>query len=219
MNDSNYVVSEVDGRYSIGTGVTNTKTGLHEWGEYKKLVIPSIIDGKKIEEISLYAFYAYTCLEEVIISDGIKEIKTYAFGHCENLNNVIISPSVERIEKCGIHCLNHTLFSNNSNTNTKLLTSSGVITITFLPKSNLKYLEQYAISRKENIVIYFLGYSSPQSHSNPFYKEYLNSITVYSSHVKYFGGIRVKNNASNNIDCSYSLFIKFTNSVILLIVK
>ena len=220
MNESIFVVENVNGYVSIGTGANGVKTGLKVWDAHKKLIIPSVIDGQKIEEISKYAFYTYKYVEEVIISDGIKTIRTYAFGHCENLVNVIIAPSVERLESYSIHCYNHSYHSSVSDdASSSIFTTKGVLTITFLPNSNLKYLADFSICRRENIVIYFLGYSSPETQGDPFNTKYLKSLVIYSPYIKVFGGYNVKGIVySCKVNCSKS-FNSFLMNVLIIIIN
>ena len=62
------------------------------------VVIPSVIDGKKIEKIGDNAFSDNTALTGVEIPDGVKEIGPQAFSNCASLSSVSIPDSVRFIE-------------------------------------------------------------------------------------------------------------------------
>ena len=68
-------------------------------GNSDKIVIPSIIGGKKVTKIGRNAFEGDVKIQELIISNGVKEIGSNAFSNCKNLEKVTIPATVERIGK------------------------------------------------------------------------------------------------------------------------
>ena len=193
MSDTfEFVVSEIDGRYIIGDNTTIPRNGVNNWDNSVFLVIPSIIDEKPIEEIGSHAFYGLVSIEEVVIKEGIKQLNQYCFSRCENLKKITIPSSVEFLGGASIHAYNYTLALINSSYKSKLYTTKGELKVIFLPESNLKYMDQACISRKENIIVYYWGYSEPNHHQDPFSKSY-SKVKIYSPYVKKFGGFVVKN--------------------------
>lgn len=73
--------------------------GVTEYGRMQKeLVVPSVIDGTNITEIGERAFYDFSVLEKVEISEGIKVVGKNAFYVCVNLTSVVVK-GAETIEK------------------------------------------------------------------------------------------------------------------------
>ena len=66
-------------------------------GDQTRVVIPHVINGKKVVSIGEEAFYSYESLESIIIPKGIVSIGDRAFYGCTNLQSVIIPDGVERI--------------------------------------------------------------------------------------------------------------------------
>ena len=68
-------------------------------GNSDKIIIPSVIGGKKVTKIASEAFESNDKITELIISNGIKEIGANAFSNCKELEKVTVPASVERIGK------------------------------------------------------------------------------------------------------------------------
>jgi len=65
-------------------------------GDGESLVIPSYIDGYKVESIADSAFSS-KILKRIIISDGVKSIGWFAFYDCPAVTSVTVPSSVEKI--------------------------------------------------------------------------------------------------------------------------
>lgn len=61
------------------------------------LVIPSMVDGKKVKGIDGAAFNNHDSLTSVVIGNGVTSIGSSAFFSCNNLTSVIIGNSVTSI--------------------------------------------------------------------------------------------------------------------------
>ena len=55
------------------------------------LVIPDIIDGKRVTEIGGQAFYGSKTITGVTIPDSVTRIENYAFKNCTNLKNITLN--------------------------------------------------------------------------------------------------------------------------------
>lgn len=71
------------------------------------LVIPSVIDGKKVTSLDEFAFFGCSGLTSVVIPEGVTSIGDYAFNDCPGLKSVTIPSSVMNIRYsafigCGI---------------------------------------------------------------------------------------------------------------------
>lgn len=66
-------------------------------GDSEEVVIPSVIDGKKVSSIRQYTFSKTSGVKSVVISDGITSILGYAFWKCRSLKNIVIPNSVTSI--------------------------------------------------------------------------------------------------------------------------
>ena len=183
MSQSNFIVRVINGVRMYGTNKTSNYNGVVNWKLIgPKLVLPSSLDGNKITEVGQYAFCGCNYLKELHISDGIKAIHSHAFAYCPNLTTVIVSPTVEFLYYCAFHAYNRS--------RTEIFTSEGTMTVTFLANSMIKYIDKYAITRKEHIVIIYHGKVAPKYGENPFYREVILSVKVYSTYLHSFCGLR-----------------------------
>ena len=201
----NFVVSLIDNKYIIGsnnlTTQPNRQRGVKDaslLGSY--LYIPSIINNSKIEEIGCYAFFRCECLEKVVIENGIKQINRGAFSDNTNLQHVTIPASIEFLGYLAIHCYNISLRLENNSLPLSAYTTKGTLTVVFMPDSQIGYLSSQIISRKEKIVIYYLGRKSPLYSPDPFD----TNITIYAPHVQRFGGVKVKRHCTLRMKYSQS---------------
>ena len=69
------------------------------YGEEKKLIIPSELNGHPVAEIGDEAFFRNRFVNSVVIPEGVKTIGKKAFCKCRFLNTVIIPESVETIKE------------------------------------------------------------------------------------------------------------------------
>jgi len=180
-------VNKINDKWIIGTNSTyNVRNGLTNWSSLGPiLVIPSVIDNHIIDEIGTFAFYNCQEIEEVFIGNGIKQINERGFSYCLNLRSIIIPPTIEIIGKFGIHCCNMSsegLYGTYNEKNT----GRGTLIVTFLHESRISYVGFYGISRKENIIIYFLGKTHPFGDPDPFAKSMVSSVNVYAPFVSRF---------------------------------
>ena len=188
-----FVVNQINGKWIIGDNTTETMNGLSNWSTLGPILnIPSIIDGHNIEEIGYHAFFKCTKIEEINIENGIKQINERGFSFLTNLKSIVIPPSVEFIGYCGIHCYNETAQSIYG-ANSRKATAQGTLVVTFLSGSKIAFIGNSGISRKENIIIYFLGKSKPQFLTNPLVLNLITSVKVYSPFVKQFLGVKTHN--------------------------
>ena len=67
-------------------------------GDKTELVIPGEIDGKKVTDIGMNAFYKYSSLTSVTIPESVTSIGFAAFWGCSGLTSVTIPESVTSIE-------------------------------------------------------------------------------------------------------------------------
>lgn len=65
--------------------------------EKKKVIIPNIIDGKKVIGIGKDAYRNCKTMQTLSIADGIEYIEDGAFANCVNLTNVLLPPTLKRI--------------------------------------------------------------------------------------------------------------------------
>ena len=184
-------INKINGKWIIGTdNKTTARNGLTDWSKLEtKLIIPSVINDQFIEEIGYYAFYNCPIIEEVIIDDGIKQINQIAFAHCRNLKSVVIPPSVEFIGYCGIHSYNTTA-ADIHGSDAIQTSSKGTLVVTFLPDSRISFIGDFGISRKENIIIHYLGRMNPVHGSKPFGDKKASKVKIYSPFVHHFLGIK-----------------------------
>lgn len=61
------------------------------------VIIPSVIDGKKVKKISAHSFESLQTLKKVIIEDRLEYIGEYAFFNCHNLKAIILPDTVSYI--------------------------------------------------------------------------------------------------------------------------
>ena len=186
----NFVVTSINGIWIIGNNKTSSTgpNGVKNTDLLGSILyVPSIIDSHKIEEIGCYAFFRCINLIEVVIENGIKQINKCAFSDNTNLERVTIPASVEFLGNSAIHCYNYTLFKENSKLSSIEYTAKGLITVVFMPDSQISYLETQCISRKERVIIYYLGKKTPKYNDNPFYKSFCKSVKIYANYVNKFG--------------------------------
>ena len=69
-------------------------------GDKTELVIPGEIDGKKVTDIGMNAFYKYSSLTSVTIPESVTSIGFAAFWGCSGLTSVKIPEGVTSIEVC-----------------------------------------------------------------------------------------------------------------------
>ena len=185
-----FVVNQINGKWIIGDNTTSSMNGLSDLSTLGPILnIPSIIDGHNIEEIGLRAFFKCTKIEEINIENGIKQINERSFSYCTNLKSIVIPPSVEFIGYCGIHCYNETAQSIYG-ANSRKATAQGTLVVTFLSGSKIAFIGNSGISRKENIIIYFMGKQNPLNNGDPVKKLLLSSVKVYAPYVPSFLGIK-----------------------------
>lgn len=70
------------------------------------VIIPDIIDGRKVTDIGNYAFYNYNKIESIAIPNGVKSIGKYAFQYCNSLKSINIPDSVNTIGCYAFECCN-----------------------------------------------------------------------------------------------------------------
>ena len=79
---------------SLSNGVVITKfRGFDE----TDLVVPNIIDGRKVVGIGKFAYMSCSSAKTVTISDGIEFIEDGAFAKCEKLETVVFPETLKRI--------------------------------------------------------------------------------------------------------------------------
>ena len=189
---NNFVITEFDGKWIIETNKTDKRNGVENWELAGPiLTIPSVIDGHQIEEIGVCAFYKCYNLEDVIISNNIKAIHNQSFSDCFNLRSIIIPPSIEFIGYCGIHSYNDSLI--NDPLSIPRYNSKGFLTVIFQPNSHIQYIGRHAISRKENIIIYFSDKRYFPCDSDPFFQPALSNVKIYSMFTSSFCGYQTIN--------------------------
>lgn len=74
------------------------RIGAYEGQGLQTLTIPSIIDGYRVTDIGLQAFYERSGLEKIVISPGVTSIGFMAFARCGDLREVTIPESVTSID-------------------------------------------------------------------------------------------------------------------------
>ena len=125
---------------STSHSVNDVKTATAVDADYSKtdLVIPATVSGYQVVEIGSRAFRKCHYLRTVTIKANIRQISTYAFYECKNLTNINIPPSVQFLGYGAISCITETG-----------ATANGVLTIKFEPNSTIKYIDTFAIERKQ----------------------------------------------------------------------
>ena len=92
-------------------------------GYGENIVIPDIIDGRKVTKISQRAFYNNATLKTLTISEGVKEIGSNAFANCPNLEYVKIPSTLSKVRTAPFEGSNqiHYFINNSKIINTKKL--------------------------------------------------------------------------------------------------
>ena len=208
----NFVISFINNTWIIGKNnlTSSNPNGIKDislLGTY--LYVPSIINGHRIEEIGCYAFFRCTKRKEVVIETGIKQLNKCSFSDNTNLQLITIPASVEFLGINSIHCYNRSLALENGNLPSIEYTGKGLLTVVFLPDSQIGYLNSGCIARKERVIIYYLGRKSPKYSNDPFYKKVCKSIKIYAHYVKQFGDTKVISNYTQSTKqyLSYSAFL------------
>jgi hypothetical protein len=70
-----------------------------EANDLKKIVIPAVIDGKKVARVGESAFATLYRLEEIVFSGYIVDVQQYAFRDCRSLKTVKLSSCVARLHE------------------------------------------------------------------------------------------------------------------------
>ena len=183
-------VNNIGGKWIVGDNTTTPKNGIFDSTALEPILnIPSVINGKNIDEIGYYAFVRCDILEEVIIGDGIKQINKRSFNECPNLKSFVIPPSIEFIGEMGIHTYNSSEHDKNSSCTIEC-TGLGTLVITILPNSKLSFVGDHGISRKEKMIIYFFGRRSPMFNSDPFGIKSIKEMKIYAPYTKRFLGMK-----------------------------
>lgn len=113
---NNYVPDELEeltsGDYKYVINQNNTATITKYIGKGRDVIIPSVIDGKKVTSIGntfgeTGAFQECTALTSVVIPYGVTEIQDNAFQSCTNLTSATIPASVNLLRNCAFdNCQN-----------------------------------------------------------------------------------------------------------------
>ena len=93
-----YDFEEGNVSYEINTDGSVSITGCLSKDD-SKLVIPDVIDSRRVKYIKGGAFIGCNNLKEVIIGDSIRSIGYDAFNSCDSLTSVTIGKCVRYIEK------------------------------------------------------------------------------------------------------------------------
>ena len=121
----------------------------------KDVTIEASIQGYPVLEIGNRAFMACNYLETVKLSSTIIQISSLAFYSCPSLKNINIPNSCKYLGYGAISCIN-----------TDWNTVSGSLAVKFEPNATLNYLGEYAIERKEVIIIFYCGMNPPSVLTN-----------------------------------------------------
>ena len=211
-------VNQIEGKNIIGLNNSISKrNGLINWTDLGPILnIPSFINNVKIDEISNYAFYNSSEIEEVNIGNGIRQINKYSFAHCHNLKSFVIPPSIGFIGHAGIHCYNES--AEYAGKISRDCTSKGTLIVTFLPESKVYFIDDFGISRKEDIVIYYMGKNTLLPILNVFGNGLFSSVKVYSPYVASFIGKKtIRSNITkcgskrrNNVGIFFAIMLMFS---------
>ena len=189
-------IFQIGEKWIIGSNnASTTRSGLKDWTKLEPiLIIPSVINGNKIDEIGYSAFFGCSIIEEVYVENGIKQINKCCFMQCLNLKYFSIPQSVELIGDGAIHAYN--ISSQGS--------SSGTLVVTIQPRSKLYFVYNFGIARKERIIIHFYGLHAPKYNGDPLGKRVLKEVKVYAPYVSNFLGEKTINIKITN--CSKKRF-------------
>ena len=182
------------------------------------LYIPSVIDGKNIEEIGKYAFSALFSIEEVIICEGIKRINERAFSQCYSIKRVQIPASVTFLGNRAIHTFNGTKYNilPKAQEQNNEYSADSTLEIYFAHNSKISYISEGSISRAKNIVIHFWGNKSPINEKNPFFQSCSQSIKIFAPFTSKFCGYKTISCITRRIKCQRNL-MSYVNVMILLV--
>ena len=99
------VCKEIAGDYEIGKKPNETEYAIYRYvGFDKEIIIPSVIDDKKIIKIAKNAFSENATITKVEISDGIDFLGDKCFYGCDNLTDVILHSIKEIGSGCFEDC-------------------------------------------------------------------------------------------------------------------
>ena len=182
----NFVVKYVNSTWMIGTNLSTSGNGVKNRSLLTStLTIPSVIEGHQIEEIGQLAFYQCSVIEEVFLSNSIRVINRYAFADLENLKTFVIPPSIQIIGYAGIHAFNRSLHHIDNSLSDEKYVSNGVMNITFLPNSQIKFIDSAGISRKKNIIVNYYD-KSLFSCGDIFISKYHPNVKIYAPYAAHF---------------------------------
>ena len=67
-------------------------------GKEANIIVPEVIDGKKVTVIGEDLFWANDTVENVILPESVTTIECYAFSFCDNLKNITIPSNVTNMD-------------------------------------------------------------------------------------------------------------------------
>ena len=153
-----------------------------------KIVIPVSIRGEKIRELGSYSFSNCTTLTHVNIQARIYQINQEAFWQCKRLEEIRIPSTCIFIFQWGIQTHDPSL-------GTSAINTYKTLNIIFESRSRLKFLDDHAISYRENVNIFFCNKVEPEFHERALFRT--TNVRVYSPSSFVFHG-------NNTIPFSYT---------------
>ena len=136
------------------TNYENNLTAIPNSTEFETIEIPKYVSGYFVKEIGCNAFRKCIYLKEVNIKAEITQINWYAFYECHNLTSINIPSTCELM---GNGAISSVIWIDKYNQST----APGTLSVKFEPNATIKTIGEFAIERKEVIIITYCGYHEP----------------------------------------------------------
>ena len=146
-------------------------------GDNPYVIIPAVIEGFPVTQISSGAFSGNEIIKTVVIPDGVEFIDSTAFADCPNLESVIIPDSVTEVGNSAFReskNLKSITWSANADVPDYAFSESGIVSVVI--PDGVKRIGEYAFRNCENLKEVYIGNTVTEMGESAF--EYCNSLVV-----------------------------------------